>query len=149
MEIANNAVNPESGGNVRRNENQENQLQVACRQCGRRFRNNRGVLNHLRFCNLTPMDDEAGVFAVNIVGNNLNGADDAVAEHQFFWGNTPGNQAIEELRECYEKIVFWRKNFHMLPKESSGKDYIKEIPRFINESMIEIPIRECQCTPYM
>ena len=75
MEIANNAVNPENGGNGRRNENQENQLQVACRQCGRRFRNNRGVINHLRFCNPTPTDDEVGrpppLLAVNGVHNIL------------------------------------------------------------------------------
>ena len=73
----------------------------------------------------------------------LNCADDAVAEQQFFWGKTPGNQAIEELKECYEKIMFWRKNWYMLPKGSSGKDYIKEITRLINEWLIESPIREC------
>ena len=60
MEVANIPVNPENGGNVQRNENQENQLHVACKQCGRRFRNNRGVINHLQFCNPTPMDNEAG-----------------------------------------------------------------------------------------
>ena len=147
MGVANNAVNPENGENVRRNKNQENQLRVACRQCGRRFRNNRGLINHLWFCKPTPMDDEAGrpppLLAVNRVGNNLNGADDAVAEQQFFWGNKPGNQAINDWKECYEKIVFWHKNLYMLPKGSSGKDYITEITSLINEWLIESPIREC------
>ena len=131
MQIANNAVNPENGGNGRRNENQENHLQVACRQRSRRLRINRGVINHLRFCNPAPMDDEVGrpppLASVTKVYNNLNSAGDAVAEQQFFWGNTTGNQAIEELKECHEKIVFWRKNLFLLPKGSSGRDYIKEI----------------------
>ena len=84
MEIAKNAVNPENGGNGRRNENQENQLLIACRQCGRRFRNNIVVINHLRFYNPAPMEDEVGkpppLAAVNEVDNNLNGTDNGVAE---------------------------------------------------------------------
>ena len=83
------------------------------------------------------------VAAVNEVNNNLNGADDAVAEQQFFRGNAPGNQAIEELKECYEKIVFWRKNLFMITKRSSRKDYIKEITRLINEWLIGSLVREC------
>ena len=93
------------------------------------------------------MDNEVGrpppLAAVNEVGNILNGADDPVAQQRFFWGNTPGNQAIEELKECYEKIVFWRKNLFMLPKGSSGKDYIKEVTRLVNEWLVESPIRKC------
>ena len=81
--------------------------------------------------------------AVNEVDDNLNGADDAAGEQQFFWGNTRGNQAIEELKEFYGKIVFWCKNLFMLPKRSSGKDYIKEVTRMINEWLIGSPITEC------
>ena len=83
------------------------------------------------------MDDEVGrpppLAAVNEVDNNLNGVDNAVAEQQFFLGNTPENQASEELWQCYEKDVFGCKNLLMLPKESSGIYYIKEITRLINE----------------
>ena len=63
----------------------------------------------------------------------VTGADDVVVQQQFIWGNTLGNEEFEELKECYEKIVFWCKNLFMLPKGSSGKDYIKEITRLINE----------------
>ena len=38
--------------------------------------------------------------------------------------------------------MFWRKTFFMLPKGSSGKDYIKEISRLINEWLIGSPINE-------
>ena len=44
----------------RGNENEENRSQVACRQCGRRFRNNRLVINHFQFFNPASMDDEVG-----------------------------------------------------------------------------------------
>ena len=88
-------------------------MQIAYRQCGRRFRNNRRVINYLWFCNPAPIDDEVGrpppLAPVNKVDNYLNGADDAVAEQHFIWANTPGDQAIEELKEFYEKNVFWRK----------------------------------------
>ena len=58
MEIANNVVNPGNDGNGRRSENQKNQLQVACRQCCRRFHSNREVINHLQFCSPAPVNDE-------------------------------------------------------------------------------------------
>ena len=110
MDIANNAVYLENGGNGRKNKNQENQLKVACTRCGRRLRNNRGVINHLRFRNPAPTDHEVGrpppLAAVKEVGNDYTGTDDAIAEQQFLWGNTPGGLATEELKECYEKIVF-------------------------------------------
>ena len=75
--------------------------------------------------------------------NNLTVDDDGVAEQQCFWRITPGNHAIEELKECYEEIVFSCKNLIMLPKGSSGIDYIKEITSLINEWLIGSPIRKC------
>ena len=95
MEIAYNAVNPENGGNGQRNKNQENQLQVAWRQCVTRFCNNRGVVNQLWFCNTAQLNEVGSpppLVAVSEVDNNFNGTDDAVAKQQFFWGNKPGNQ---------------------------------------------------------
>ena len=48
------------------------------------------------------MKDEVGrpppLAAVNEVDNNLNGANAAVAQQEFFSRNMPGNQAIEELK---------------------------------------------------
>ena len=69
---------------MKRNENQENQSQVACRKCNRRFHNNRGVINHLWFCNTAPLDDKVGrpppLAAKSDAVANLNSADNAVAE---------------------------------------------------------------------
>lgn len=147
-----NAINHENGGN------EENQTQP-CRRCGRRFRTNRGVLQHLRHCDPALQVDEVGrppppplppppppppppPLQPNLNEanheNNPNGA-----EQQFFWGNTPGREAIRDIKICYEEVVFWRKNLFMLPKGSSGKDYIKEITRLINEWIVNSPIKEC------
>ena len=64
----------------------------------------------MRFCNPAPVKDEVSgpptLAAVNEVDNNLNDVKYAVAEQQFFWGNKPGNQAIEELMDFYEKKSF-------------------------------------------
>ena len=78
----------------------------ACRQCGRRFRNDRGNINHSRFCSPTPVDDEVcrPLAAVNKVDYNLNGADKAISEQQFFWGNTPGNQTIASSKSVMRKL---------------------------------------------
>ena len=93
------------------------------------------------------MDDEVDgpppLAPVNEADNQLNDADDAVTDGQLLWENTPPNQAIEELKQCYEKIVFWCKKLFMLPKGSSGKDYIKEIIKMISEWLIESSIMEC------
>ena len=59
----------------------------------------------MRSCNSPPLKDEVSglppLAAVNEVNNNLISAEYAVAEKQFFWGNTLGNEEFEELKECY------------------------------------------------
>ena len=113
---------------------------VACERCGQqRFRSQRGVLQHLPYCNEPiqpppvpppprPPDPPQ---------------EQPVVEQQFMWGQLNGDQAARELKECYEKIVYWRKNIFMLPKGSTAKDYIKETTRLINECIAESPIKEC------
>ena len=59
------------------------------------------------------------------------------------WGALNGNEAVKELKECYEKIVFWKKNLFMLPKGASGKDYIKETTRIINAWIVDSPMQGC------
>jgi len=59
------------------------------------------------------------------------------------WDALNGGEAVRELKECHEKIVFWRKNLFMLAKGASGKDYIKEIIRLINEWIVDSPVKDC------
>ena len=74
---------------------------------------------------------------------NDNNQQQDVPIQQFFWGATPGDEAAQDLKNCYEEIVFWRKNLFMLPKGASGKDYIRETTRLLNEWVSDSPIKEC------
>ena len=138
MEPTNDSVNAE---------NEQSQM-VQCMKCGRQFRTNRGMLQHLRHCNSDAPNDEVDrppppppppPHQPDAPNNNNN----APKEEQFHWGNALGTEAVADLKSCYEEIVFWRKNLFMLPKGSSGKDYIKELTRLINEWVAESPVREC------
>ena len=119
-----------------------------CAQCGRNFRNNRGVLQHLRYCT-------GAAQRTNEVGQpppdpqpppplpQRNTQQQDVPVQQFLWGPVPGDEAIRELKNCYEEIVFWRKNLFMLPKGASGKEYIRELTRLVNEWVNDSPIKSC------
>jgi len=85
------------------------------------FRPNRGVMQHLQHCNAAARQNEAAR------------PPPPEPVPQFIWGALNGDEAVRELKECYEKVVFWRKNLFMLPKGASEKDYIEEITRLINE----------------
>lgn len=41
---------------------------------------------------------------------------------KFYWGEANGTDITNVINECYEKIVFWRKNLFMLPNGTVGKN---------------------------
>jgi len=119
---------------------------LACEQCGeRRFRSERGVMQHLRHCNAAAAvrQNEAARPPPPVPPPPLPLALPPEPIQQFIWGAINGNDAVRELKECYEEIVFWRKNLFMLPKGASGKDYIKETTRLINEWVADSPVKDC------
>jgi len=118
---------------------------LACEQCGeRRFRSERGVMQHLRHCNAAAVrQNEAARPPPPVPPPPLPLALPPEPIQQFIWGAINGNDAVRELKECYEEIVFWRKNLFMLPKGASGKDYIKETTRLINEWVADSPVKDC------
>jgi len=71
------------------------------------------------------------------------GEPSSTPKEAFYWGETQGSIAIDEINECYEKIVFWRRNLFLLPKGSSGKDYLREVTRLCNAWSENTPLREC------
>ena len=83
-----------------------------CQKCQRRFRTLRGSIQHARHCriqqHLVP-DDEP--------------PDPGQAE-RFYWGEEKGSQVTKDISECYDKIVYWRRNLFMLPNGGAGKNYI-------------------------
>ena len=62
---------------------------------------------------------------------------------EFYWGNKKGSEACKDINDCYEKIVFWKRNLFLLPKGKNGKDYIKEITRLVNAWIENSPLRKC------
>lgn len=121
---------------------------VACERCGqRRFRSQRGVLQHLPHCNgpaqPPPVPLPPHIPPPPRPPDPPRELIQPVVQQLFMWGQLNGDQATRELKECYEKVVYWRKNIFMLPKGASGKDYIRETTRLINGWTTESPIKEC------
>ena len=117
-------------------ENRRNEINLlACERCGqRRFRSERGVVQHLRHCNVyAPQNEAVRLPPPQPPDPPPDPLPELVIQQRFIWGQLSGDQATRELKECYEKIVYWRKNIFMLPKCASGKNYIRETTRLINE----------------
>ena len=47
-------------------------------------------------------------------------------------GESKGSDAKIAIGECYEKVVFWKKNLFMLPNGAAGKNFIREATRLLN-----------------
>lgn len=65
--------------------------------------------------------------------------DNDVAE-KFYWDDVKGRHIIEVIDECYDMIVYWRKNIFMLPNGATGKEYIGEVTRLLNAWVDNSPI---------
>ena len=51
---------------------------------------------------------------------------------RFYWDQIKGSVIVQDINDCYEKIVFWRRNLFMLPNGAAGKNFIREITRLLN-----------------
>ena len=58
----------------------------------------------------------------------------------FEWGEHNGEKIIRSITLAYEKIVFWRKNLFLLPTSKSGREYIDETSRLLNEWVHDSPV---------
>ena len=46
------------------------------------------------------------------------------------------------ISECYDKIVYWRRNLFMLPNGGAGKNYIRKMTRLLNSWNEESPLKD-------
>ena len=60
----------------------------------------------------------------------------------FNWGEYDGTIFTNHLEEVYDKIVYWRSNYFMLPTGNCGKQYIQELTRLINAWVDESSLKE-------
>ena len=119
------------------------QRQFNCERCGKRCKSERGIIQHLRFCNpRNENDQEVGQpppapQEIPLVDNNAGEAE------KFWWGEKRGSEVEKDLVDIYEKIVFWRRNLFMLPNGSSGKAFIRETTRLLNSWSENTPLKDC------
>ena len=98
-------------------------------------------MQHLRQCKVVTLpSSETQSTNVNITNVNPNEPSNEIPE-QFYWGEMKGSIINDVIAECYEKIVFWKKNLFMLPNGSSGKNFIREITRLLNSFSENTPLR--------
>ena len=107
-----------------------------CIKCNRIFKNARGMMQHLRFCKAPANESDP---------NHQNRVDriptmEEIPE-RFYWGTSKGSQVESDIDECYEKIVFWRRNLFMLPNGSAGKNYIREMTRLLTSFNEDSPLK--------
>jgi len=82
-----------------------------CVHCNRTFRTERGLKQHSNKCK--------GKRPLRVITEDVTGKVENRLYHQ-------------QVTDAFDKIVFWRKNLFDLPKGSTGKDFITEMTRLIN-----------------
>ena len=93
----------------------------------RNFPTNRGLLQHLNTCRRKQADNVLQHSPENDVLNEK-----ALVRERFYWKEVPGSIFEKDIRQAYDKIVYWRKNIFMVPSGRDGKRFIKKITRLIN-----------------
>ena len=125
-----------------------NQRIFNCERCGKRCKSERGIIQHLRFCNNLRNENVQEVGQPppenreTPLAENNNGDTTREAE-KFWWGEMRGSTIEKDLVHIYEKVVFWRRNLFMMPNGSSGKAYIRETTRLLNSWSENSPLKDC------
>ena len=109
-----------------------------CQKCGKRFKTNRGSLQHARQCKANAREAEPPpAEPPDAPPLNPEAPQDEVPQGQvpaerFYWGDVSGSEITNAINDCYEKTVFWRRNLFILPNGAAGKNYIREVTRLLN-----------------
>ena len=111
-----------------------------CESYNRRFKSLRCMLQHQRQCQGIPVHEEPPLPPPDSIN-----APPLQAE-TFYWDGIKGSETVIMLKNCYEKIVYWRRNLFLLPKGSSGKNYLRETTRLLNSWVEKSPLRQCAMT---
>ena len=113
-----------------------------CYICKRNFRTNRGLLQHLNTCrrknNTIPnvkvnIDNQSAVVQEDLTQQDRE-------REKFYWNKVPGN-VYQKDSEAYEQIVYWRKNVFMVPTAVSGKKFINETTRLLDQWTNDTPLK--------
>ena len=114
-----------------------------CSSCERTFSTKSGRTNHTKKCvkrisfqNNTDEisignihDDKQTIITPSHSVNpeiSSNEEPSFVQIEEFYWGNKKGSEACKDINDCYEKIVFWKRNL-FLRKEKMAKITSKKL----------------------
>ena len=122
-----------------------------CVICDRPFKSYRGLMQHARYCEYTPVtshETEKSTLTSkeNEFNPNQNDVINRTYDEQeqiatYFWGDVPSYEVEASINSMYEQIVHWRKNLFMVPSGAAGKSYIKEVTRLINSWNENSPLK--------
>ena len=130
--------------NTKTNVNDDNEHFI-CHQCHRNFKTHRGLMQHQRICKIVlhilrnddqqvqRSDDAVSSQVKTHVNDNVIKVNEETNVESFYWNAIKGSEITRTINDIYDKIVYWRKNLFMLPNGSSGKNYIREITRLMNQ----------------
>ena len=97
----------------------ETETDHRCSKCDRTFKSKRGLNIHLRSCKNEEDNISANITTPDVERN-----------------------LKDDINYAYEQIVFWKKDFFDLPKCAKGKEFIREITRFISNWSSNSPERD-------
>ena len=121
-------------------------MKVKALICDRRFRTNRGLSQHLGSCQSkninSTVSDTVTTTDENTLLDNQSFGNIKTPEERDKWGRYDSYQFEENLSLVYEKIVYWKKNLFLLPSGRTGKQFIEETTKLINEWLHDSPLKD-------
>ena len=113
--------------------NTQNNQGNKCQICGRSFRTNRGLLQHLNTrCRRNTANLNASSNNESDENNDNEVQEPEQQDEDFYWNTICGRIDQKDLEEAYNQIVYWCKNTFMVPTGAAGKNFIAEISRLLN-----------------
>ena len=85
---------------------------------------------HQRSCKENPRNREQSVTSTIDVSHDDQNT--VVTDTVFKWGDIDGKTFTERVELIYEKVFYWKKNLFLLPTGKSGKLYINESVKLLN-----------------
>lgn len=135
-----------SSSNSRIDSVEQSQETFPCMKCHRKFKTYRGLVQHLKYCKVLTQNIAQTQQDTNQQRNVPEDATSsqhhfADAPEKFYWSNVKGSEAVNDIEECYSRIVYWKRNLFMLPNGNAGKSYIRETTRLLNAWIENTPLR--------
>ena len=123
---------------------------VSAAICQRRFKTNRGLLQHLSFCRKRNRENNINSNTAIDGSNSRDAANDKSDSHnsnrnggykRYFWNDVRGTVFKKNLNDAYEKMAYWKQNLFMMPSGAAGKKYIEEITFLLKLWIQDSPLK--------